>query len=136
MMSQKSPLVTQTPSTAPHGTLLSLTIGFVLSIGLTLTVYSLVSQHVTTDHEVLSHSFLILVIMGLAVVQLVVQLIYFLHLGSETKPNWNLAVFSFMMVILVVIVGGSLWIMNNLNYHMKSPQDTNTFIMNDEGIHR
>ncbi len=120
----------------PHGTLLSYVSGFVFSLALTLTVFVLVNNHVTSGHAAYSHGFLALVIMGLAVVQLIVQLVFFLHLGAEAKPRWNLAVFLFMMVVLVVIVGGSLWIINNLNYHMLSPQDTNSFIMKDEGIHR
>jgi len=37
------------------------------------------------------------------------------------------------LVVLIVVVG-SLWIMNNLNYHM-SPAATDAAIMKDEGIH-
>ena len=120
----------------PHGTLLSYISGFVFSLVLTLTVFILVNGHLTTGHEAYSHGFLTLAIVGLAIVQLVVQLVFFLHLGAESRPRWNLAVFLFMLVVLVVIVGGSLWIMDNLNYNMRSPQDTSTSIMKDEGIHR
>ncbi len=120
----------------PRVTLKSYIIGFALSLLLTISVYLFVNDHVTTAHEAFSHGFLIALILCLAVVQLVVQLVFFLHLGQETKPRWNLAVFGFMMVILIVIVGGSLWIMSNLKYNMQSPGDTNTRIMNDEGIHR
>lgn len=119
-----------------HGTLLSYISGFVLSVMLTLTVYFLVTNHVASGHATYSHGIMILAILGLAFVQLVVQLVFFLHLGAESKPRWNLAVFMFMLVILVVIVGGSLWIMNNLNYNMKSPLETNASIMMDEGIRR
>lgn len=119
---------------APRGTLLSYISGFGFSIVLTLTVFVLVNNHVVTGHQASSHGFLVLAIMGLALVQLVVQLVFFLHMGSEPKPRWNLAVFMFMLVILIVIVGGSLWIMDNLNYNMRSPIETSTFIMQDEGI--
>jgi len=135
-MKQTVTTPTATSQVAPHGTLLSYISGFILSIVLTLAVFFLVNDHVVTGHEAFSHGFLTVAIMSLAVVQLIVQLIFFLHLGNETKPRWNLAVFLFMMVVLIVIVGGSLWIMDNLNYHTKSPQDTSTYIMNDEGIHR
>ena len=121
---------------APHGTLLSYISGFVFSLVLTLTAFILVNGHVTSGHAAYSHGFLSVAIVGLAIMQLIVQLAFFLHLGAESKPRWNLAVFIFMLVVLVVIVGGSLWIMNNLNYNMRSPQDTSTFIMKDEGIHR
>ena len=108
------------------GTMKSYTLGFFLSIGLTLAAYFVVDKHLLTGWDVL------LVIMGLAFIQLWVQLIFFLHLGQEDKPRWNLlALLSTGSLILIVIVG-SLWIMQNLSYHM--PSDTE--IIHDEGIHR
>ena len=61
---------------------------------------------------------MITAIIFLAVVQLVVQLVFFLHLGRERQPRWNLLAFAFMAIVLLILVLGSLWIMNNLNYHM------------------
>lgn len=132
----KTTVTTVAAVIAPRGTLLSYIGGFVFSIVLTLVVFVLVNNHVATGHQAYSHDFLVLAIMGLALVQLVVQLVFFLHLGAESKPRWNLAVFLFMLVILVVIVGGSLWIMQNLDYNMQSPQEIGNSIMQDEGIHR
>ncbi len=40
-----------------------------------------------------------------------------------------------MMLVVAILVLGSLWIMNHLNYHM-SPAGTNSAIMKDEGIHK
>ncbi|HUC20924.1 MAG TPA: cytochrome o ubiquinol oxidase subunit IV [Candidatus Polarisedimenticolaceae bacterium] len=113
---------------AGQGTLTTYVIGFVLSLALTLEAYALVINHV------LSGSWLLAAIMATAVVQLMVQLIFFLHLGSESKPKWNLVVFLFMLMVLFILVLGSLWIMHNLNYHMMSPAETNTYIIHDEGI--
>lgn len=61
---------------------------------------------------------LIAALISLAVVQLIVQLVFFLHIGTESRPRWNLTALLFMLIMLVVIVAGSLWIMNNLNYNM------------------
>jgi len=45
-------------------------------------------------------------------------LIFFLHLGIESKPRWNLLVFYFMVVVLAILLYGSFWIMSNLDYRM------------------
>ena len=99
-----------------RGTLMSYVTGFVLSLLLTITAYvSVVNQGV-------SRNMLIGVIVGLAVVQLLVQLVFFLHLGRESRPRFNLVIFLFMLLVLGILVIGSLWIMHNLNYHM-TPAD-------------
>ena len=95
-----------------HGTVRYYTIGFILSIALTIIPYVLVTQHLLdSDLTVFS-----IVVAG--ILQLAVQLIFFLHLGSESKPRWNLMAFIFTIVIVVILVVGSLWIMHNLDYNM------------------
>lgn len=96
-------------------------IGFVSAIILTLAAYVLVVG------KVLSGGFLIAAIMILAAVQLVVQLVCFLHFGTkgEADSRWHQAAFYMMMIVLVIIVGGSLWIMANLNYNMMSSHEMN-----------
>jgi cytochrome o ubiquinol oxidase subunit IV len=109
---------------AGHGSLKSYIVGFGLSIALTLIAYVMVVK------RLFSGKALVLAIMGLAVIQLYVQLYFFLHMGRESKPRWNLIVFLFMLLVLLIVVGGSLWIMYNLNYHTMSPSE----IMKDEGV--
>ena len=87
-------------------------IGFAGALGLTLLAFWLAMN------KVLEGQWLIAVLMTLAVVQLSVQLIFFLHVGQEDRPRWNLTALLFMLIILVIVVAGSLWIMNNLNYNM------------------
>lgn len=53
-----------------------------------------------------------------AVVQAALVLFFYLDLGKETKPHWNLIVFLFMLLVTVLIVVGSLWIMYHLNYNL------------------
>ena len=86
--------------------------GFLLSLVLTLMAYGLVVRRLLTGPS------LLMAIMGLGLLQNVVQLHFFFHMGSEPKPRWNLMMFLFMALILVVIVFGSLWIMYSLNYDM------------------
>lgn len=96
----------------PHGSLKSYVIGFFWSIILTLIAYTLVVEQIFTDWT------LVFAIVALSIVQVIVQLLYFLHLGDEPKPYWNLIVFLFMTLVVVILIGGSLWIMYNLNYRM------------------
>lgn len=103
--------------------------GFAFSIVLTIIPYYLVTG------DKLAGNKLIFALLGYAVLQLFVQLYYFLHLGEESRPRWNLMTFSFMITAILIIVLGSLWIMNNINYNTtKNPNQTENFIIHDEGF--
>ncbi len=91
-------------------------IGFGASLAVTLVAYSAITHHWFNRHG------LVILIIGLALLQFVVQLVYFLHLGKESKPRWKQLVFWMMIIVVLIIVFGSLWIMNNLNYHMNLHQ--------------
>jgi cytochrome o ubiquinol oxidase operon protein cyoD len=100
--------------------------GFILSVSLTLVVYLSVVDHI------LKGTVLTGFIIVLAMVQFVVQMIFFLHLGRENKPRQKLLIMCFMMLIVTILVVGSLWIMNNLNYNM-TPKQINTYLENQNG---
>jgi cytochrome o ubiquinol oxidase subunit IV len=108
------------------GTLKSYVTGFIWSLALTLVAYALVVQ------RTFSNRILIAVVIGLALVQFMIQLLFFLHLGRETKPRWKLFVFLFMVMVVAILVFGSLWIMANLNYRM-TPTQVNTYLNNQGG---
>lgn len=110
-------------------------IGFVSSLFLTLIVFGLVMQHVETRHVAIGHEVLVPAIIILAITQLIVQLVCFLHLGRESKPRYNLTVFAFMLLVVVLLVGGSLWIMTNLDYHGMHNKNVEEEIIHDEGMH-
>lgn len=68
---------------------------------------------------------LIASILALAIIQLIIQLLFFLNLGRETKPRWKLYMFvTFIGTILVVVIA-SIWIMQHLNYNMNLIQLNN-----------
>ncbi len=108
-----------------EGSLIAYTIGFILSIGLTLIAYFIVVHHVLSGWGLLS------VILELAVAQLIVQLVFFLHLGNR-KSHWNIMAFVFMLIVLLIIVIGSIWIMKNLNYNMATPIQTDNAVQKGE----
>ncbi len=103
--------------------------GFVLSIFLTMSGYFLVVNHLLTSQ------FLLAAIVILAVIQLLVQLFFFLHLGRESRPRWNLLFFLSTVSIILIVVVGSIWIMSHLNYNM-TPKDMNAEILIEEGINK
>lgn len=117
-------------SATSQGSLFSYTVGFVLSLFFTLVPYMMVTRDVVEEWVVL----VALAIFALG--QVFVQLIFFLHLGQERKPRWKIGSFAFMVMVLVIFVFGSLWIMNNLEYHTMSPSETNKYIQHEEGISR
>lgn len=94
----------------PQGSYRSYIIGFLFSLAATLIAYFLVITHA------LPKNMLDFAVVTLCVIQLVIQLIYFLHLGEESKPYWNLLIFSFMMLVMIILIAGSLWILYDLNY--------------------
>lgn len=97
-----------------HGSYRSYLIGFVFSLLLTLGAYYAV-VHRDLLGEILSVWGLTLLLAGFAVLQAVFQLICFLNLGHEHRPRWNLMAFGFMVLVISILVGGSLWIMQNLS---------------------
>ena len=87
--------------------------GFILSLLLTGVAYALVVGGSTSPW--------LLAILGvLALAQMVVQLVFFLHLGEEARPRYKIASFILMSLMLLIIVVGSIWIMNNMNYNMSN----------------
>ena len=69
-------------------------------------------------NHTLSGGLLISALAVFAVLQLLTQLIFFLHLGDERKPRLQGMALVFMVLVVGIVVIGSLWIMEHLNYHM------------------
>lgn len=104
--------------------------GFMLSLLLSLAAYTVVVNKLATGWTA------IYIILVLAVAQLSVQVIFFLHLGREPKPRWNLTALLFAAMVVTILVVGSLWIMYNMNYHHgqnMTPAQTDQYIIEDEG---
>lgn len=112
-----------------HGTVRSYVTGFILSLLFTFTPYYMVVN------QTVKGSFLLASIMGFAVLQLIIQVVFFLHLGRGPKPKWNLYFFISTVGIILIVVGGSVFIINNLIYNML-PSEQAKRLINDEGIYQ
>lgn len=55
---------------------------------------------------------------AMAVVQVLVHLVCFLHMNTKSDEGWNMTAFVFTVLIIAITVVGSIWIMWNLNYNM------------------
>lgn len=99
-------------SGAGHATVKSYVIGFILSVILTAVPFGLTMAHI------LPVTTLIPVIVVIGVVQIVVHLIYFLHMNTASSQIWNNAAFVFAVLIVGILVVGSLWVMYHLNHNM------------------
>jgi cytochrome o ubiquinol oxidase operon protein cyoD len=98
---------------ASKGNYKSYATGFFLAIALTLFSFALVVS------GMLPRSVILIGICGAAIVQILVQLHYFLHLDNSSAARWNVLALLFTVVIMILFVGGTLWIMYNLDYRMR-----------------
>jgi len=104
------------------GKLASYIVGFFLSV-----VFTVIPFYVVFERLLIGWA-LIATLIAFALLQLLTQLIFFLHLGNESKPRFNLLTFSFAGLVVLIVVIGSLWIMNNLDYNM-SPSEMNQYML-------
>lgn len=112
-----------------HGTIKSYVVGFVLSLIFTFIPYYLVVS------KSISGNLLLVTILAFAVIQMIIQVTFFLHLGRGPKPKWNLFFFISTVGIILVILGGSIMIIDNLHYNML-PSDQTKKLVSDEGIYQ
>ncbi|GGE32013.1 cytochrome o ubiquinol oxidase subunit IV [Agaricicola taiwanensis] len=96
-----------------HGTFKSYMVGFVLSVILTAIPFWLVMEGVLADANATA-----LTIMGFAVVQIVVHMVFFLHMTPKAEEGWNMMALIFTLIVVVIILAGSLWVMYHLNTNM------------------
>ncbi|CAO3440353.1 cytochrome o ubiquinol oxidase subunit IV [Azospirillum endophyticum] len=95
-----------------HGTFGSYMIGFVLSVILTVIPFWLVMTG-TLDNTTTTA-----VILALAVVQIIVHMVYFLHMNGRAEGGWSMLAMIFTIIVVFIMFSGSLWVMYHMNYNM------------------
>jgi cytochrome o ubiquinol oxidase operon protein cyoD len=98
---------------AAHGSLKSYAIGFVLSVILTAIPFWLVMNK-TFDKS----STTAFVILAFAAVQMVVHMVYFLHMNTRVEGGWSMLALVFTLVVVIITLAGSIWVMYHLNTRM------------------
>ena len=96
--------------------------GFILSVILTAIPFWLVMGHVIS-----SPASTVVVILAFAAVQIVVHMVYFLHLNAKSEGGWNMLALIFALILVVITLSGSLWVMHHMNENMMpmTSQDAN-----------
>ena len=59
-----------------------------------------------------------MIIMAFAVVQIVVHMVFFLHMSSKSEGGWTMMALIFTIVIIGITLAGSMWVMYHLNHNM------------------
>lgn len=118
-------LVVRTIDREP-GSLRSYISGFVSAVALTLIAFAIAAKHSIAGNK------LIAILLGLAMVQFAFQMLFFLHIGRESKPRWKQLVLVLMLVFVLIVVLGSIWVMYSLNYRM-TPDQINQYMLKQDG---
>lgn len=90
-------------------------IGFVASLILTLAAYLIIMK---PDYFSLDNKTAVIFILTLALIQSIVQLVFFINVWKEKGTLWNLIIFISTISIIFIVIFFSIWIMNHLNYNM------------------
>lgn len=101
-----------------HGSHRSYITGFLLSVILTAIPFAIVMAG-GFDSRLLTVG----VVVGCAVIQVLVHMVYFLHMNSNAEEGWTLLSTLFTIVIVVIMIAGSLWVMYHLNTNMMPQMD-------------
>ena len=97
---------------ASHGSVKSSAIGFSLAVILTVIPCGLVMNPTLPKATTLA------IVLLFAVIQVVVHLYYFLHLDRSQAQRNNVVAFVFTAIVIVLLVGLSLWIMFSIHTYM------------------
>jgi cytochrome o ubiquinol oxidase operon protein cyoD len=98
---------------SPHSTFSGYMIGFMASVFLTAIPFWLVMGDVFS-----SNNATIVVILCFALVQILVHMVYFLHMNFHSEGGWNMLSLIFTMVLLFITLAGSIWVMYHMNVNM------------------
>jgi cytochrome o ubiquinol oxidase operon protein cyoD len=96
----------------PHASMRDYVIGFLLSVVLTAIPFWMVMS------GALPKAATGFIIMGFAVAQIVVHMVYFLHLNAKAEKGWTMVALIFTLILVVITLAGSLWVMHHLNVNM------------------
>lgn len=96
-----------------HGSYAAYVKGFVLSVILTAIPFGLVMSGGLESRALTG-----LLVIGFAVAQILVHMIYFLHMTGSQEEGWTLLSTIFTIIVVVILLSGSLWVMFHLNTNM------------------
>lgn len=96
-------------------------VGFLLSVLLTAIPFWLVMGKILPTPGLTAA-----VILGFAAVQVVVHMVYFLHMNAKVEQGWSLLALVFTGMLVVIMLSGSIWVMHHLNKNMMPVHEMRT----------
>ena len=100
-------------SGAPHGTFREYMTGFVLAVILTAIPF-----YVVMARPIESAGYTAAIVLACALAQILVHMVFFLHMTPRAEDGWLLLSTIFAIVFIVIALAGSLWIVFHLNRNM------------------
>jgi cytochrome o ubiquinol oxidase subunit IV len=101
---------------APHGSFRDYMTGFVLAVILTVIPFFLVMAR-----PIESPGYTAAIVLFCAFAQILVHMVFFLHMTPKAEDGWLLLSTIFTIVLVVITLAGSLWIIFHLNRNMMTP---------------
>ncbi|MFZ6638661.1 cytochrome o ubiquinol oxidase subunit IV [Undibacterium sp. TC4M20W] len=98
---------------ANHGSLKEYATGFILAVILTAIPFWLVMGKVMNKSSTTG-----IVLLVFAAIQIVVHMVYFLHMNSKSEGGWTMLALLFTGMLVFIMMSGSLWVMYHLNHNM------------------
>jgi cytochrome o ubiquinol oxidase operon protein cyoD len=95
-------------------------VGFLLAAVLTIIPFWLVMA------KVLPADLTKIIILVFAAVQIVVHMVYFLHMNGKVESGWSMLSLIFTVVFVAIILAGSVWVMYHMNVNMMPTHDMGT----------
>jgi cytochrome o ubiquinol oxidase subunit IV len=110
---QAEPNAAHDSNAEPHSTFKGYMTGFVLAVILTAIPFWLVLGEVFEKSSTTA-----IVVLAIAAVQIVVHMVYFLHMNGKVQGGWTLLALVFTAVLVFITLSGSLWVMYHLDHNM------------------
>ena len=95
-----------------HATVKGYVVGFLLSVVLTAIPFWLVMTGALPKQATT------FIIVAFAAVQMVVHMVYFLHMNAKVEGGWSMLALVFTAALVVIMLAGSIWVMYHMNTNM------------------
>ncbi len=97
----------------PHGTFSGYVTGFILSVILTVIPFSAVMLDLFESSQLT-----LFIVLGCAIAQIMVHMVYFLHLNLKAEGGWIMSALVFTLIVLFIAIFGTIWVMINMDSNM------------------
>jgi len=88
------------------------------TVGLGLAILATIASFVVSQTNLLWAPGIPVGLVVLAIAQIGVHLVFFLHLGSGSESTNNILALAFGVLVVFLVIGGSIWIIANLNENL------------------